>query len=332
MTITVKIKNGIRYGSFTIHGIQSTFPTQVITSTNLNNAEKGNFSPFDFKTKIVEIIEFEPQKLVSDEDYKNERLEIITKMINKFPSYLFLFAINGAKGDKKTSFKFSRINNEHLIEFQKQCGFKLIKIFLKHVQNISEDYEYYRSIIPKKRFVASLDENMDNKKFEFLYHDCLKHDDEIITFFGRRQSISKNNPDNELNFTFIRQHKNDKILRLTSMTVKVDNDLVSSLKHHWNGLDAYSFMTKKGNQNVADYLLKALNGFKYGLLLADTHLTCTIKKELNLYKSSQYFRKHFEQSSIPVSTHDIVRLNETFETLHKKYTEKSLGKILNIEI
>ena len=206
----------------------------------------------------------------------------------------------------------------------------MIKIFLKDIQNIRKDYKHYRKIIPKKRFVVSLDENIDNEEFKFIYEDCLEHNDEIITFFGRRISENKNNLDNSLNFIFLSKRKNDKILRITSMISRTNKGkMVNSLNYQRVGLDAYSFITNRGNRNVVDYKLVALDGIKYETLLHDTHLICTIKKELKLYESSQYFRMHFKQSSIPVSTHDIIRLNEKFQVLHKEYTRESLNEILD---
>jgi len=338
MTINVNHERGIRYGSFNINGIEGRFPIQAITSTNLNHTQYFENPNFDFKTKIVEIVDFFPKKLVNDPKYRENRIKTVSKMINEYPEYLFLFTVKGARANTyKTKsgisvkpFKFTKSDNVSLIKFQTECGFPLIKVFFKRVKSIN-DSEYYRSLIPNNQFVASLDENMSHNAFRTLYLECIDKGDEIISFFGRKPSTSKKQIHNQLNFTFIAGRPNDKILRLTSFTSKAVDSAVSSLIYNWYSLDVYSFMTRRGNQDIDEYEMRVLDGFYYKPLLKNTNLVCPITGK-NLYQSSKDFERKFDKSSIPVTTHDIVRLNEQFEVLHEKYSREEIQEILGDRI
>ena len=335
MTVSIDHKNSNRCGTFKINGIEGTFPTQSITSTNLNHRDDYfDDKQFNFKTNIVEIIEFNPRKLINDSEYRESRSKTISKMIDENSNYLCLFTLSGARasryknksGHKIIPFEFTRANNESLIKFQKECGFPLIKVFFKLPEDI-EGSEYYRTLIPKDRFVASLDENMDHDSFRTLYQECIAKQDQIISFFGRVPSKNKKQFNNQSNFAFLAAHPDDQILRLASFIKKSVPDVVSSLVYNYFGIDAYSFMTRRGRQNIPDYQMKALNGFFYKSLEKDTTLICPIT-EKNLYESSKYFENEYNKSSIPVTTHDIVRLNEQFEKLPEQYTREEIQEIL----
>lgn len=290
------------------------------------------------KQKIVEIIEFFPKKLVTDSAYRKNRLKTVSKMINDYPEYLFLFAVKGARavsyksqsGDKISPFKFTKTNNELLIDFQTKCGFPLITVFFKLARSI-KDSEYYRSLIPNVKFVASIDENMSHNSFRTIYQECLEKGNEVISFFGRVPSKSKKQIHNQLNFGFLANRPNDKILRLVSLTSKARDSAVLSLIYNWFGLDSYSFMTRRGRQDIDEYEMRVLDGFFYKPLEKDTKLVCPITGK-NLYQSSKDFEKKYDKSSIPVTTHDIVRLNEQFEVLHKQYTREEIQEILGDRI
>jgi len=336
MTVIVNTHNGMRYGSFNIHGIKGNFPLQAITSTNLNHAKEFEKSDFDFKTNIVEIVEFKPKKLLSDSSYREKRRKIVSEIIEQNPDKLFLFTLKGARatsyktksGVKVPPFKFTRSTNESLIDFQIESGFKLIKAFFKNLRN-AKDLQYFRSKIPKEcSFVAALDENLSHATFRKLYLECYAKKDEIIAFFGRK--LGKKNSKkihNRLNFEFISHRKDDQIIRLTSFAPKSINGVVSSLVYNFFRLDVYSFMTRRGNQDIPDFELKALNGFIYEILQKDTKLICPITGK-NLYASSKEFKAKLGKSSLPVSVHDIVRLNEIFAILHEKYSRKQIEELL----
>lgn len=340
MVVNVKFTNGIRRGSFNINGIKGTFPIQSITSTNLNHTDVFEDHDFNFKTNIVEIVEFKPKKLVSDSEYRERRTKIVSEMIEAYPDKLFLFTLKGARatsyktetGIKVTPFKFTKADNESLIDFQIECGFTLIKAFFKRVRNAMENSRHYRSLIPEgKMFVGSLDENMSHNTFRSLYLECLKKGDDIVSFFGRKPSKSKKQIHNQLNFAFISRRTTDNILRLTSFASKAIDGVVSSLIYNWYRFDSYSFMTRRGSQDIPNYEMKVLDGFHYIPLLQNTKLVCPITGK-NLYESSKYFERIFDKSSLPVTIHDLVRLNEKFQVLHEEYTREKLQEILGDRI
>ena len=126
MSVSVKQKNGIRYGTYNIMGVSGNFPNQAITSTNLNHAKFLGTSNFDFKTKFLEIVERHPDKIISDKEYRDRRQEIISKIIRQNSDKLCTLVISGAK-----SMSIPKDKNISLIKFQKDCGFKLIKAFFK---------------------------------------------------------------------------------------------------------------------------------------------------------------------------------------------------------
>ena len=94
MTVNVKNKNGLRYGTFDIHGIKGSFPNQAITNVNLEQAEDADESDFNFGTNILEIIEMEPQRLIDDVEYKQERIIEIKQIIEKNPDKLCMFNLS----------------------------------------------------------------------------------------------------------------------------------------------------------------------------------------------------------------------------------------------
>ena len=329
LAISIKVDNGIRHGTFEIAGTNGEFPVQAVTSTNLNHAVRTKFAPFDFKTRMAEAVEFELQKLVDDPQYRERRQRRIASMIQDHPEYLFLFTGNSIKG---SAFKFTRENNMALIDFQLKCGFKLIKVFFKRASSIMDDYEYFRREVPDRRFVTALDENIKPMHFSRIYKDSIRRGDEVIAFFGRvpKFNMNKNETYSHVNFLFLKNHKEDKILRLASGIPKSISGVASSVVYCWVGIDAFSFATRRGNPNVADYKLMALNRFHYERLVPDTKLVCAITGK-NLYDSSQYFQRKYKSSSVPVSTHNIVRLNQRIKRLHILRAEQ-LETIINNKV
>jgi len=325
MTVNVQNKNGIRYGNFDINGIKGYFPRQAITSTNLNHVKDAGKSNFDFKTNILEIVEFYPDRLIAEPEYKEKRIKTISKIIQNNADKLCLFTLKGVRDD----FKITKHRNEFLIKFQIKCGFKLIKAFFRHVRNALENSTYYRNMIPKgSSFVSALDENLPHFTFRSLYLDCYEKGDEIISFLGREPSKQNSkNLKNKLNFQFILRRKDDKIIRLTSFTRKSIDGFASSYVYNLFGLDVYSFMTRLGDQDIPEIKLKALNGFKYEILSENTTLICVLTG-MNLYHFSKKFESEIEKSSLPVSVHAIATLNNEFEILHEKYTREQLEKII----
>lgn len=325
MTVIIKNKNGIRYGTYTIYGIQGTFPNQAITSTNLNHVKAAKKTNFDFKTNILEIIEFTPNKLKTEPDYRARKVNAISKIIKANPDKLCLLTLKGARG----GFKLTKETNEFLIKFQIDCGFSLIRAFFRYVKNATENAKYYRSLIPQGRsYTAVLDENMTHSVFRKLYLNCLKHDDELISFAGRVPSGKKSkNIKNKLNFQFIARRKTDKIIRMTSFASKSINGVASSYVYHLFGFDVYSFMTRQGNQNIPKFELKSLDKFKFVPLTNTTKLRCVLTG-MNLYASSKHFEKTLEKSSLPISVHVILELNKLLEDLQEKYSREELETII----
>jgi len=326
MVVDVTITNGLRLVSFDIDGINGNLPQQAITSSNLNHVKAAGDPHFDFKTDILEIVEFKPKDLVNDSDYRERRKKIVSETIKENPNKLCLFTIRGAR---RSLLRLTEKANETLINFQIDCGFKLIKVFIKYVKNAVKVSRYYRSLIPKGRtFVAQLDENMSHATFRALYLECYrKHKDKIICFFGRKPTKKSKKIHNKLNFLFISARKKDRIIRLISFTPKSIGGVVSSLVYNFFGFDVYSFLTIRWNQNIPIFELKALEGFTFVPLTKDTSLVCPLTGK-NLYIASKEFEKELEKSSLPVSVHDIVRLNEKLKVLHKTHTREKLKEFL----
>lgn len=322
---SIKEKNGIRYGTWTISNIKGTFPIQAITSTNLNHVKDAKKPNFDFKTNILEIIEFTPNKLDTDKTYRARRVKTVSKIIKENPDKLCLFTLKGARDN----FKLTKETNEFLIKFQIECGFSQIRAFFRYVRNATENEKYYRSLIPKdKSFTAVLDENMTHAVFKDLYLSCLKHGDELISFAGRIPSKQKSkNLKNKLNFQFITRRKTDQIIRMVTFTSKSIGGVASPYVYHLFGIDVYSFMTRRGNQNKPKYELKYLDKFHYLPLTSKNKSHCRLTG-MNLYESSKHFETTLEKSSLPLSVNAIPELNELLESLHKKYTRKKLEDIV----
>lgn len=320
MSVTVRNKNGIRFGEFEIHGIKGYFPRQAITTTNLNHSKYLRTPYLDFKTSVLEIIEKNPLDLVSDRDYRKRRIKAVSKVLEDNADKLCLLVLRGIRN----SAKITKPRNESIIDFQIECGFKLIKVFFPSARNALQYAREYRKRIPHDRSVVFvLDENLEHSVFRDLYMDALNHNDEIIGFAGREPS--RTDYDNKLNFQFVASREKDGIIRLASFVKKSFGGVVGSLVYHAFGFDLYSFMTRFGNPNSLPYEMKALAGFRYEPLVAGTEKTCVVTG-MNLFHSSKRFEGQ-NKSSLPVSVHDIVRLNEEFEQLHENYTRDRLRAI-----
>lgn len=315
MTVDISVKDRLRYGTYTINGINGTVPIQAITSVNLQHAKDANVLDFDFGTNILEIIESEPQRLIDYPEYKKEEIIKIKQYIKDNPDKICLLAIKGIK----SNFKISNSENEFLIKFQIECGFQLIKVFFRPNKKIKKNMDEFRKMIvaKKKTFVACIDEKFKPKIFESLYLECIDNKDDIVSFFGR-----KLNENTASNFTLLIARNGDKIIRLSSMIFKTNNNMTNSVSRYLLGFDCYSFL-QKDLSNVKYYRLVALEGFYFNTLKKDTPLICVLTKE-NLFTSSDRFSKNKQSPYLPIHIHDIVRLNELFKTLHIKYTRKKL--------
>jgi hypothetical protein len=322
MVVNVKQKNGIRYGSFDIHGVRGYFPRQIMTSTNLNHAKHAKNPNLDFRTQILEIVERYTNRLLTDVDYRQSRVNDIAQTIQENQDKLCLLVLNGAK----SSLRATKEQNLTLIQFQIDCGFTLIKTFFKTIRNALQNSRDYRKIIPNgKSMVMILDENLDHDTFVELYKESYeKERDEIIGFLGREPN--QNNDDNRLNLQFIANRNTDRILRLVSFIKKDVNGIANSLVYHWFGFDAYSFVTRFGPPNVPIKVMKALNGFVFEPLTRAGNFKCVITG-MNLVDSTIRFGDD-GRSSLPVSIHNIVRLNEAFETIETEYTHEEIQTLL----
>jgi len=323
ITVTVRNTKGIRYGEFDINGIKGKFPIQAITSTNLGHARVFKQSNFDFKTQFLEILESYPERIFKDPLYRRTRISEISKMIQQNHDKICSLVLNRSKETPIT-----RMQNRILIRFQISCGFKLIKAFFMDETNALRNSREYRSMIPSgSSLVLVLDENLENSVFKDLYFDAYKkYKDKVIGFLGREPS--KKNEDNKLNFIFLRKRKNDRVIRLVSFTRKSMKGVVSSLIYHLQGLDVFSFATRLGNQNIPSMELLVLKDFSFVPLTKGSGFTCVVTRT-SLYSSVQRFNA-IKKSSVPVSVHNIVRLNEEFAKIHQKYTRQKLAAIARV--
>lgn len=321
MVVNVKNIKGIRYGDFEIQGIKGRFPVQAITSTNFGHAKFFHQPNFDFKTTFHEIFEVYPDKILKKPEYRKSRAVEISKIIEQNADKLCLLVLNRTKEKPIT-----RMQNHTLINFQIACGFKLIKAFFMDETNALKNSREYRNMMPLgSSLVVVLDENLDPSIFKDLYNDAYKiHKDQVIGFLGREPS--EKNENNKLNFIFLRKRKKDRVIRLVSLIRKSMGGVVGSLIYHLQGLDVYSFAQRFGPPNVPIVELQALQGFRYVPLTKNTNCICVITGT-NLYDSSLSFKAR-EKSSLPINVHNIVRLNEEFENIQKKYTRRELEVIV----
>ena len=288
----------------------------------------------DFGTKILQIPEMEPARL-DNETYRQERVNTIREFTKDNSGMLCLLAVGGIK----SNFRINKAVNEMLIQFQLDCGFKLIQVFFNYVPDAMDDLRYFRNIIESKKkiFVACLNETLDSNLFKSLYLECIKRRDDVISFYGRQQ-----NEKTARNFGWIRSRKNDHTIRLSSfisksnnrminslisksnnrminlLILKNNNNMINSVIYHFLGFDCFSFSERIQSYVEFDYGLVALDGFHLDTLTIDTSLICVLTGE-NLYKSTQKFKKNLKSEYLPIYIHDIVRLNESFKTLHTKH-------------
>ncbi len=323
-SIDVRNAGGIRYGTFDIGGVGGTFPTQAITSTNLNHAETMDQSGFDFGTKILEIIESDPQKIISNLSNRTEQISKIKKTIEENPDKLCLLSLNGIK--TKGLLKLSNID---LIDFQIECGFNFIKAYLTKDGANSDDLSRYNDRIPKKcHLVPILDERIPSESFKKLYFDVLKSNSGIIGFLGNTPNKSQKNI--KINFDFIRSRDNDRVLRLAScIEKKAKGEVVNSLIYKLYGFDVFSFRTiaNKGfwKQKPKHSELTVFNRFKFTPLRRDMNLKCAVTN-MNLYDVVQKY-KNSKYPSAPAAIYNIATLNKELKILHEKYTRKQLETI-----
>lgn len=324
MTVDLSIKNGLRYLSFTQNKITVNSPQQAIVYANLGHVKAAKKPDFDFGTNFLELTEYKGKKLLEDPFYRNEQAKKFSQKIKNNSDKNLLFVINGAK----TSLKFTREANRILINFQIKCGFKFIKAFIKYSTNAINDYQYYRSLVPKHcKFVAQIDENINHTVFREIYRNCyeIKHD-ELICFFGRKPSRTQRY--NRFNFNFIRSRRLDKIIRFTSSTAKANQGVTSSLVYYYYGFDVFSILARTWNPDMPEELeLEALDGIVFEPLTKHTKLICPLRNE-SLYDSSKYFKEKNNRESLPISVYNVYHLNQLFRNLHKIFSANDLRNIL----
>ena len=302
-------------------GVTGRFPVQAITSTNLNHSTFLRVPNFNFRTKFLEIIVQYPKRVLSSPTHRQERINDISEIIQQNPDKLCLALIHGSK----TALDMTLEQNLSFIQFQIDCGFKLIKVFFKDGVNALTNLQEYRSSIPDgRKLVMVLDENLEHVTFRELYLNAIDHGDEIIGFLGREPD--RNDDENRQNFQFISSRENDKIIRLVTSISKSFGGIVGSLVYNWFGFDVYTFLPKFGPPNPKASELKALNVFSFQPLRSNSNLTCVVRGT-NLYNSSRLSALE-NRSSVPVSVHDIVRLNMQLEALQDNYTRQLIEIIV----
>lgn len=318
LTVKITTKNGMRYGSYKIHNIKGTVPVQAMTSANLTHAEEADEPDLDFGTNILEIIEMEPQRLIDDVKYKREKIIEFKQNIKDNPDKLCMLAFSGIK----SGFKINKTQNDLLIQFQMDCGFRLVKAFFRLNTNALADLKEFRKTITskKKTFVACIDENLRPKIFESLYSECLTNHDDIVSFFGRRL-----NEDNAPNFALLIAQNDDNVIRMSSMISKNNKNMINSVARNLLGFDCYSF-SQQLPRDTGYFELVALDGLYLNTLTKESPLVCVLNDE-NLYTSSGRFKRNDQSPYLPIYIHDMVRLNELFKILHTKYTRKELVKL-----
>lgn len=319
LVVNVRDRNGIRYGDFEIHGIKEHFPIQIITSSNLGHAKDMRVPNFDFHTNILEIHVPSRKKLLENPVYREEQMNRISRIIQHNPEKLCMFVLGGIRSEK-----ISKDANLYLIQFQIDCGFKIIKVFLQYNRHASETAIEYRNLIPENRtLMYVLDEKLNPIVFEKLYLSAYEnYKDEIIGFIGREPKIQNNNI--RLNLLFIKNRDNDKIIRLVSFTKKWIGGISSSLIFHLFGFDLYSFWTKSWRK-VPIEEIRVFNRFSSQFLTSNSNFVCVVTGN-SLYDSSVTMDA-VGKSFVPTSIHNIVRLNESFETLEQVYTRPQLELI-----
>ena len=319
MVVNVMINDGMRSGSFDINGIKGIIPTQAITSTNLNHAKLMNDPTFDFKTKILEIVERCPDNLIHDKTYRKKRISEVKDMIKSNSDKLCFLALNGVK-----THELSKSDNISLIDFQIQCGFIFIKAYFIAKRSSVTDLAYYKNKIPKNKYLmAILDEKLHHGEFKKLYIRIYKSGSDIIGFLGR--TPTRFNKNIKLNLKFIGSRNDDQILRFTSFIEKSSKNISNPLVYHLFGFDIFSFRTVYGNQNIPLSNLTVCDQFKIIPLTSSSKLQCTVTKQ-NLYKVAKNYMQ-YKKSTVPISIYNIVLLNNEFRILGKKYTRKQLEVI-----
>jgi hypothetical protein len=321
MVINVGQHNGIRHGDFEIHGIKGNFPIQINTSTNLGYATDMHVPNFNFRTNILEINLTSRTKILADSNYRNRQITKISRMIRCNPDKLCLLMPNAAK-----SKKISREENLSLIQFQIECGFKIIKVFFHYNRFTLENAIEYRNLIPKDRtLMFVLDEKLNPTVFEKLYLDAYEnHKDEIIGFLGRAPNVNNNKI--RRNLVFIKSRDSDKIVRLVSATNRWFGGIVSSLIFHLFGFDLYSFRKGAWKENMPIEELRVLSEFSSEPLTSTSDFVCVVTG-MPLYISALMMNA-VGKSYVPVSIHNIVRLNQLFEILQERYTRPQLELVV----
>ena len=322
LAVRIHVEDNLRYGSFKILDITGKVPLQIMTSLNLEHANDADHPNFNFNTNILEITEMDPSRL-DNEAYQNKRIGEIKQIIKDHPDKLCFLGIKGLK----SNFRINKERNEFLIQFQIDCGFKLIHVYFKNIKNAKDDLIYFRNSVQskKKYFVACVDEKLPTTTFESLYSNCLESKDEIISFFGRRP-----NSENIDNFNFIKTRINDNILRFSLSISKSNQDMANSIMYNVLGFDCFSF-SRRIPTDIGFGGLVALNGLYFDTLTKDTELVCVLTGE-NLYDSTQRFKKHQNSEYLPIYIHDMVRLNQLLKELHVIYTNKELVKLFGYRL
>lgn len=324
MTVNVKIQNGVRYGTYDIKNKKGSFPTQGITTKNLEQAKSLKFSSRDFKTNILEIIVDDPKELIFGSNYWKTCVSKVKELVKENNDKLCFIVLRGEK-----SMVISKSRNRELINFQLECGLEFVKVYFYHIESLEsaiDNYKYYKNYKVKQfknaNIVPVLDEKLVVNTFTKLYMAFIDDRVEIIGFLGREPNMNDNII--RINMDFIASRGTDKILRLVSFIPKSYRGIIRPLAYTIHGFDAFSFRTNMTRQKRNKFipLPKVHDNLKFKLLTPETDLKCVVTK-LNLHESYK------QNSYVVISIYDIVSINNEFEKLHINYTLIKLKEIVN---
>src|SRR3989344_5784930 len=310
LEVSIKSKNGLRYGKMKYGNLEEEFPKQIITSTNqghINNFEKN----VDLDTKSFQVF-----LNVNAGDFENNKYKSTKGKIGRAKGFVSISnRINWIL--IKDIFRTSRIGKKKIedsLKLQEEINPKIKSLYIP--KNLKP--EIATELIQKHSDkIVYIDMNDTPTHFKKIYLSCINSGVKIVCFIIRK--LSDNNVEN---YNLVAGRSEDNVLRIATELTKrssIVGDRSLSLFFYNLGFDGFAFRggSKPYNTTIENLAIYRKGMYKYENILEFNKCDCESHKGKVPYEEAKRYHE-LKKSSIPSSLHDHLELNEDFKEIRNK--------------
>lgn len=323
MEVDVRVGNGNRHGNFSYGSIYGNVPSQAMTTANINHMRVVRNNNINFKTPFLEVLFRKDFSMGDNSVWLGMEIRKMSKLITDNPNKVCLMSMVGAR-----SKRLSRADNKFLIRLQNRAGFNFIRVYMKRNRGALEELDEYFDCIPEgKMLVPVLDENLKNTTFKELYSKCIKTGLPIIGFLGREIADA-----NKRNYLFIGSRKKDNVIRIVSdLTRRTKSGMPKPILYNYLGYDVCSFTSRQTRYTLRTQPLQVIDGLRFVNVQNNRSIPWIMGDDQRLVDVVETYRE-YGQETVPCSICSIIRLNESFQSMHTTTSYEELGDLLEQDI